>query len=41
MGVTTNPHKMDLQPPVGKHLLGLTDENGNILKRKFEIVGKW
>jgi len=40
MGVTTNLHKMGLQPALGKHLLLLMDENGNVLKRKFEIVGK-
>ncbi len=40
MGTTTNAHKMGLQPPLGKHLLVLMDENGNMLRKNFEIVGK-
>jgi hypothetical protein len=31
---------MGLQPPLGKHLLVLMDENGNMLRKNFEIVGK-
>ena len=40
IGTTSNPHKMGLQPPLGKHLLVLMDENGNMLSKSFEIVGK-
>jgi len=40
MGTTTNAHKMGLQPPLGKHLLVLMDEGGNMLRKNFEIVGK-
>ncbi len=40
IGTTSNPHKMGLQPPLGKHLLVLMDENGNMLRKAFEIVGK-
>jgi len=40
LGVTRNLHKKEFQPTVGKHLLVLTDEDGNMLDQAFEVVGE-
>lgn len=37
---TKGTHKIELSPSVGKHLLTVEDEEGNIVKRKFVILGK-
>lgn len=38
MGTTQHKHQMPLQPDKGKHLLVLSDENGNRLTKRFTIV---
>lgn len=40
IGSTKNFHQMELNPPVGKHLLTLVDIEGNRLQQKFEIISK-
>ncbi len=40
IGQTKNFHQMALNPPVGKHVLSLVDENGGRLMQNFEIIGK-
>ena len=39
LGTTTDFHQMELQPSTGRHILNLTDENGNSLTQAFEILG--
>lgn len=39
-GVTESPHRLALQPAAGKHVLTLTDSDGNIVTRNFEILSK-
>lgn len=40
VGSTQQFHQLALNPPIGKHLLTLVDENGETLKQTFEIVAK-
>jgi penicillin-binding protein 1C len=40
VGSTSQFHSMSLNPPQGKHLLTLVDEDGNRLEQRFEIIGK-
>lgn len=40
MGSTQTFHSMELNPPAGKHLLTLVDENGNRLEQPFEMIVK-
>lgn len=40
IGQTRTFHSMELNPPVGKHLLTLVDERGNRLEQRFEIIVK-
>lgn len=37
---TKGIHKIEVSPSVGKHMLTVEDEEGNIVKRKFKILGK-
>lgn len=37
IGCTRDIHQMGLDPPKGKHILDLVDENGNVISRKFEV----
>ncbi len=38
LGYTEKVHEMTISPDPGTHILTVTDSNGNILKRKFEIL---
>jgi penicillin-binding protein 1C len=38
VGTTVHYHQMGLAPPPGKHILTLTDQNGETLKQGFEIM---
>ena len=40
IGSTEHIHQMALNPAPGKHLLTIVDENGEEIRRRFEIVGK-
>lgn len=40
IGETKNIHRLGLNPPAGKHLLTLVDENGETLHKNFEVVSK-
>lgn len=40
IGATRPPHQMELSPSEGQHTLTLIDEQGNILHKRFIIVGK-
>ena len=40
LGKTENMHKITTHPSYGTHTLLLTDEQGNVLKRKFTILGE-
>ncbi len=40
IGQTRTFHSMELNPPVGKHVLTLVDERGNRLEQRFEIIEK-
>lgn len=40
IGKTRNIHQMEVTPSEGSHILTLTDELGNILIKKFTIIGK-
>jgi penicillin-binding protein 1C len=40
MGTTTDFHQMGLSPEPGKHVLTLTDQNGETLRQDFEIIDK-
>ncbi len=40
IGHTTQFHSMELDPPPGKHLLTLVDEEGHRLEQHFEIIAK-
>ncbi len=40
LGATREVHKMELQPSPGSHTLTLTDDEGNILVKRFEVAGK-
>jgi len=40
LGATREVHKMELQPAPGSHTLTLTDDEGNILVKRFEVAGK-
>jgi len=37
---TKGVHKIEVSPSVGKHILTVEDEEGNIVKRRFKILGK-
>ena len=37
IGSTKDIHQLALDPPKGKHILELVDENGNVITRKFEV----
>ncbi len=39
-GITQNFHQLGLNPPAGKHILTLVDENGISVSRQFEILEK-
>jgi penicillin-binding protein 1C len=38
IGVTREFHSMELDPPPGKHILTLVDEQGHRLEQSFEII---
>ncbi len=38
VGTTRKSHKMPLSPPKGNHVLTLVDENGESLKRSFQVL---
>ena len=38
LGFTEKNHEMTVSPEPGPHILTITDSNGNIIKRKFEIL---
>lgn len=40
VGETKHIHELALQPDVGKHMLTIVDENGEMLQRSFEVTGK-
>ena len=40
IGTTQNFHQMALNPPPGKHIITLVDENGVSVSRQFEILEK-
>lgn len=40
LGQTQDIHQMEVNLPEGRHVLVLTDEDGNIFKQTFRIVGK-
>ena len=40
IGTTEHIHQMSLNPPPGKHWLTIVDENGEEIRRSFEIVGR-
>jgi len=40
LGETQYHHQMEIMPPKGKHILHITDENGNAIKRSFTSLGK-
>ena len=40
MGTTSHIHQIELCPDEGEHLLSLVDDKGNVLYKKFTIVGK-
>ena len=40
VGTTQTFHQFALEPPAGKHLLTLVDENGYRLEQRFEIILK-
>ena len=40
VGQTETFHSLELDPPKGKHLLTLVDEEGNSLQQEFEILEK-
>ncbi|HEY6913250.1 MAG TPA: penicillin-binding protein 1C [Paludibacter sp.] len=37
---TKGTHKIEVSPSIGKHILTVEDEEGNIVKRRFKILGK-
>ena len=37
---TRGTHKIEVSPSVGNHILTVEDEDGNMVKRKFRIMGK-
>lgn len=38
IGTTSYFHQMEVQPDEGWHVLTITDDNGNVLERKFKIL---
>lgn len=40
MGSTKNFHQLELNPEPGKHVLVVTDENGERLEQPFEVLGR-
>ncbi|MCP4443418.1 MAG: penicillin-binding protein 1C [Aureispira sp.] len=40
VGETSQFHHLELNPPVGEHLLTLVDESGESMSRKFEILAE-
>ena len=40
LGQTQGTHQMEANLPEGRHVLVLTDEDGNIFRQTFRIVGK-
>ena len=40
LGYTEKVHELTVSPEPGNHILTVTDSNGNIIKRKFEILEK-
>jgi penicillin-binding protein 1C len=40
LGVTQAKHEMALSPSTGKHVVTITDEEGNSMSRSFEIIDK-
>ena len=40
LGKTSQFHQMSLQPTPGYHVITLTDEQGEILKKRFEVLAK-
>ncbi|MBO4532463.1 MAG: penicillin-binding protein 1C [Treponema sp.] len=40
IGVTEGKHEITINPEPGKHILTITDSNGNILRRSFTILEK-
>lgn len=40
LGSTRSIHQMEVNIPQGRHMLVLTDGDGNILRQTFEVVGK-
>jgi penicillin-binding protein 1C len=40
LGHTSGEHRMALDPPEGPHRLTLTDQNGNVLRHAFTVVGR-
>ncbi len=40
LGSTTDIHQMEVTAGIGIHTLTLVDENGEIINRKFEVLGK-
>jgi penicillin-binding protein 1C len=40
LGTTQRFHELAAQPPPGKHLLTLVDEEGSVLYYRFEVVAR-
>ena len=40
LGFTEKVHELTVSPEPGNHILTVTDSNGNIIRRKFEILEK-
>ena len=40
LGMTVGSHKISTVPSAGKHVLLITDEDGNTYRRLFEIIDK-
>jgi penicillin-binding protein 1C len=38
IGLTEKKHELSLNLEAGKHILTITDNNGNILRRSFEVL---
>ena len=38
LGTTLGQHLLSLQPATGHHILTVTDNEGNVVKRKFRVL---
>jgi penicillin-binding protein 1C len=38
LGLTERVHELTVTPAPGKHILTVTDNNGSIIKKNFEIL---